>query len=259
MVTPRTSLHHHLLVELRSHTDPKGQFLCDGCKMHGTGERFQCEMCNFNLHVHCATCPASLSSFLHEGPGHKLILVQGQWQDRVDRSCNVCNGGIEGPLFYRCDCVLCEFYVHPGCTRLPREVKHARDEHPLTFQLMSSGQCLVCHRTCSGWRYRCSLCEIDIHFPCLLDWCPIPMRSSSRSTPYHPPAYHSPMTSSPYPHYPTFYPWPAPSPYPPTSSHFSSAHADGANITGMPSTVVYAVIGSIVQAAASVIFGGIFG
>ncbi|KAK4796728.1 hypothetical protein SAY86_029054 [Trapa natans] len=122
--------------------------------MYGTGKRFRCEMCNFNLHEYCATCPTTLSSFLHEGPGHQLKLVlrrpplPGQDANRI---CNICNIRIEG-FFYQC--VSCEFDVHPGCNWLPQQVNHTIDQnHPLTLQELSSGQCFVCHGACSGWRY----------------------------------------------------------------------------------------------------------
>lgn len=152
--------------------DSNTKYLCDGCKIPGTGKRYHCHECEFDLHEYCGTCPMSLSSFLH--PYHSLKLVNRTPHDhrQFDRVCNVCCDSVEG-LFYRCD--LCEFNVHPLCTQLAQTVRHVlHQEHPLRLLGPSEqGTCAVCRGACnaSSWRYRCALCKFDIHMECVLVHC----------------------------------------------------------------------------------------
>lgn len=75
------------------------EYRCDGCKTNGAGARFRCGPCDFDLHEYCATCPSTLSSFMHP---HPLNLVQRKSQStrRIERVCDVCGDGVEA-LFYR--------------------------------------------------------------------------------------------------------------------------------------------------------------
>ncbi|KAK1563009.1 hypothetical protein Q3G72_020736 [Acer saccharum] len=155
------------------------EYLCDGCKTHGIGTRYRCNACDFDLHEHCGTCPMTLSTFLH--PQHQLQLVvrKPQGTRQIERICDVCGDHVEG-LFYRCK--LCEFDVHPLCTQLPQDVGHVlHPQHPLRLQQAPSGYlCMVCQSECTGWRYRCAVCNcIDIHVGCVL----IPCDSNSSPSP----------------------------------------------------------------------------
>ncbi|OMO97278.1 C1-like protein [Corchorus olitorius] len=132
-VSIRHFTHDHPLTEANSDTE----FLCDGCKTLGTGTRYRCEPCGFDLHDYCATCPMELPSFMHE---HNLKLVLRKPKDacQIIRVCDLCNDPVEG-LFYRCQ--LCEFDVHPCCTQLPEYVRHVmHKEHPLKLQRMVPGE-----------------------------------------------------------------------------------------------------------------------
>ncbi|XVE76789.1 hypothetical protein DITRI_Ditri13aG0008700 [Diplodiscus trichospermus] len=136
------------------------EFLCNGCRTLGSGIRYRCEHCNFDLHDHCATCPLEFSSFMHH---HGLKLVH---EPQANRVCDLCNDPVEG-LFYRCN--LCNFNVHPLCTNLPEYVRHVLDRHhDLRLQRLVPGWCMVCNDTCSSWRYRCGTCNVDIHIACVL-------------------------------------------------------------------------------------------
>nr|XP_016507408.1 PREDICTED: diacylglycerol kinase theta-like [Nicotiana tabacum] len=143
------------------------KYLCEGCMIPGSGKRYHCHDCNFNLHEHCGTCPPNLSSFMH--PYHSLKLVERN--HLRERFCNVCRDTIEG-LSYRCE--LCEFDVHPLCTQLPETLRHALHKHPLRLLGSSeAGKCAVCSGECdaSSWRYRCALCGFDIHMGCVPIQC----------------------------------------------------------------------------------------
>lgn len=149
----------------------KQDYQCDGCKTTGTGKRFRCQKgCDFDLHDYCATCPRTLSSFMHQN--HALTLVMRKAAPthgarQVNRICDVCQDPVEG-LFYRCK--ECEFDVHPLCTQLPEKLHHAMHKvHPLTLQSSPvAGHCAVCRGSCGGWRYRCGMCSFDIHLECVL-------------------------------------------------------------------------------------------
>ncbi|KAG8376948.1 hypothetical protein BUALT_Bualt09G0117100 [Buddleja alternifolia] len=137
------------------------KFSCNGCKTIGTGKRYRCDLCNFDLHEYCATCPHTLSTFMHTK--HALTLTR-----QMDRVCDVCADPVEG-LFYRCK--KCEFNVHPLCTQLPQNLRHALHTiHPLNLQSSSvSSFCAVCRGLCKNWRYRCGTCNnFDIHLECVL-------------------------------------------------------------------------------------------
>ncbi|KAL8507843.1 hypothetical protein ACS0TY_018400 [Phlomoides rotata] len=147
--------------------DSDKQFLCDGCKTLGTGKRYRCNGCDFDLHDYCRTCPRLLSSFMHP---HSLTLVfrRPQQSRQINRICDVCRDPVEG-MFFRCK--ECEFDVHPVCTKLPEKLNHAlHSTHPLTLQSSNLVPkfCAVCKNSCQGWQYRCEICNFDIHLGCVL-------------------------------------------------------------------------------------------
>ncbi|XP_061336770.1 protein VACUOLELESS GAMETOPHYTES-like [Gastrolobium bilobum] len=146
------------------------QFLCDGCKILGNGNRYRCSTCDFDLHEYCGTCPTYLSSFMH--PIHQLTLAvrRPQGARHNERVCDVCGTHVNG-LFYRCN--LCDFDVHPLCTQMPQYTCHPlHPNHVLRLQpqpgTLSSGRCMVCNTTCNFWGYRCVVCEyFGIHLQCV--------------------------------------------------------------------------------------------
>ena len=167
------------------------EFQCDGCKTPGNGLRYRCHTCNFNMHDYCGRCPSTLSTFMH--PQHHLKLVTGT-QGRHDNegSCDLCGDNVEG-LFYQC--TLCDFNIHPLCTKLPEYVPHALDPiHQLKLQTSSSpGWCRVCKSECTSWRYGCRTCNFDIHLECILDRCDASTASRSVAAPASPHGVASPL------------------------------------------------------------------
>ncbi|XP_059637756.1 protein VACUOLELESS GAMETOPHYTES-like [Cornus florida] len=135
------------------------------CNFKGIHKGYRCNLCNFNLHQYCGTCPRILFSFMHP---HPLILLTGLSPDDTVRiSCNVCGDHVDG-LVYRCH--HCDFDVHPLCTQLPQYVRHVYDPlHPLRL-IRSSSQvlCAVCGGSCTSWHYSCGVCGFDIHFQCVV-------------------------------------------------------------------------------------------
>ncbi|XVF76688.1 hypothetical protein PTKIN_Ptkin13bG0286800 [Pterospermum kingtungense] len=188
--------HCHSLTELSANKE----FLCDGCNTLGNGIRYRCERCDFDLHDHCGTCPMELSSFMHQH-GLKLVLCKQQ----LGRVCDLCDDPVEG-LFYRCN--LCDFDVHPPCTKLPQYIRHVmHKDHPLRLQAGSvPGTCMVCKDTCTSWHYRCGICGFDLHLECVLAPCkqvtktslktPAPPQSASPFLdPYYAYGYGNPSSS----------------------------------------------------------------
>lgn len=238
----------HDLVKISTKKD----YVCAGCKTPGgAGIRFRCHNCDFNMHEYCATCPATLSSFIH--PHHNLTLVfrtQGARQN--ERVCDLCADSVEG-LFYRCK--TCDFDIHPLCTQLPQYVRHAlHPAHQLLLQPSACGWCAVCRSACSSWRYRCAACSFDIHLECMLV-APSNGASTSRAVPpAGPPPQFYGAAAPPYPHgygvYPGF------------SPQYNYNHVSQAQGSGQPSKgkkvgkIMYALVGKLtVGVLANVLFG----
>ncbi|MCL7022956.1 hypothetical protein MKW94_002821 [Papaver nudicaule] len=141
----------------------KGDFVCDACNTLGSGVRYHCRQCNFDLHEECATCPDKFKPRMGEIRIYQRI-----------PSCNVCGDQVD-VLFYECLYgERCCFFVHPLCTtKLPLEVRHVIDTiHPLTFQsapFIPNSPCAICRSlvSASSWSYRCDPCGINIHLECV--------------------------------------------------------------------------------------------
>ncbi|CAA2954387.1 uncharacterized protein LOC111390161 [Olea europaea var. sylvestris] len=153
----------HQLTAIDGHDQP---YLCDRCKTPGTGKRFRCNRCDFDLHEYCGTCPGTFSATMHQHP-LTLVSLKAESASKITRICDLCSDPVEG-LFY--ECKECKFNVHPLCTQFPKELNHALHKiHPLILQPNSlPGFCAVCKDLCRGWRYRCKACNFDIHVECIL-------------------------------------------------------------------------------------------
>ncbi|MCL7029189.1 hypothetical protein MKW94_013126 [Papaver nudicaule] len=157
------------------------EFSCDGCGMDGSGVRYHCKQCGFDLHEDCATCPEHLTSYIH--PNHPL---QRMWEGPENdygqsRPCDCCGDQVKG-LYYKCASGAAEkryddgqhyFFIHPVCSKLPLQVRHAIDEsHPLKLQsvpVIPDAWCAICRKivSSSSWSYRCDPCGVNIHPQCV--------------------------------------------------------------------------------------------
>ena len=162
------------------------EFKCDGCERLGIGQRYQCQECSFNLHMHCGHCPPYLSSFVH--PKHRLHLNIVQRSRATFSSknacCEVCGVSV-GQLFYQCK--RCEIFVHPLCSQLPQYVCYIADKHHILelHHHKQSSSCTSCEEQCIHWFYKCSTCPVVLHIDCLLSMLlqkerSIPLPSSSQ-------------------------------------------------------------------------------
>ncbi|XP_026411785.1 uncharacterized protein LOC113307565 [Papaver somniferum] len=161
--------------------NPSDEFMCDACYTLGSGARFHCKQCSFDLHEECASCPEYLNTYIH--PNHQLEL---RWEgsSKKDygklRPCDICGDQVKG-LFYTCSSGAEKryddgrhfFFIHPLCSKFPPRVPHGIDKnHPLRFQLVPvipDSFCAICGDvvfSCS-WSYRCDPCGVNIHLECV--------------------------------------------------------------------------------------------
>ncbi|XP_028765788.1 uncharacterized protein LOC114723719 [Neltuma alba] len=147
-------------------------YTCAGCKEYGSGKRFACQQCDFQVHDFCALAPPALKA--HPFHSHHLILFHPKpVKGGITKSkCDVCGKQIKGYAFI---CGACGFQMHPCCAMLSTEIEFAG--HPHTLKLLpavatsnsDSGGNLVCgecKRRRSGRVYRCTACDYHLHAVC---------------------------------------------------------------------------------------------
>ncbi|KAI3885737.1 hypothetical protein MKX03_027927 [Papaver bracteatum] len=184
--TLRHFTHPHVLIkqnfeDIQHEGYDNDEFECDGCSAAGSGARYHCKQCSFDLHEDCATCPGFLTSFIH--PNHPLERIwEGPENDHGQlRPCDVCGDQVKG-LFYKCSSGAAEkryndeshyFFIHPTCSKFQPQLHHAIDEnHPLRLQsvpVIPDAWCAICRKlvSSSSWSYRCDPCGINIHPQCI--------------------------------------------------------------------------------------------
>ncbi|KAI3945767.1 hypothetical protein MKW98_023041 [Papaver atlanticum] len=151
------------------------RFGCDGCGMDGSGIRYHCKQCAFDLHEDCGTCPEYLTSNFH--PNHELERIwEGLDEDYGQlRPCNVCGDQVKG-LFYKCSSGAAErsynedgghyFFIHPTCSKLPSQVSLKLQSVPI----IPDAPCAICRDavSSSSWSYRSDPpCNLNIHPQCV--------------------------------------------------------------------------------------------
>ncbi|XP_026393858.1 uncharacterized protein LOC113288897 [Papaver somniferum] len=174
--TLRHFTHPHVLIKELT-LDPTvystNRFGCDGCGMDGSGVRYHCKQCAFDLHEECATCPEYLTSNFHL---HKLERI---WEGPADdydllRPCHVCGDQVKG-LFYKCSSGADDksyddedhyFFIHPTCSKLPSQVVLKLQSVPI----IPDAPCAVCRYiiSSSSWSYRSDPpCSLNVHPQCV--------------------------------------------------------------------------------------------
>ncbi|CAL5379766.1 unnamed protein product [Camellia sinensis] len=144
--------HPHQLILLKKPPEPRGLFLCKGCKYYCSGFAIKCieDECSdyyydYCLDVKCAFLPKAIIHKVHD---HPLFLKK----DCVTAGCAACPR-MDWMFAFGCD--ICNFNLHYTCALLPDTIKHRYDEHhPFT---------LICAPIKDGPdEYICEFCEEEI-------------------------------------------------------------------------------------------------
>lgn len=134
-------------------------FKCDGCKEVGIGSRYKCDLCDFDLHKHCALPTPSIShpfytkctfQFLTRAPGD------------TPRFCNACEKDVGGFVYH---CRSCGYDLHPCCADLPRVLDDGDMKLFLYRKVCSS--CHRCGRKGRSWSYRSKCKKYNLHVACV--------------------------------------------------------------------------------------------
>ncbi|KAI9157067.1 hypothetical protein LWI28_016489 [Acer negundo] len=115
----------------------KRPYVCH-CRALGSGLRFRCEQCEFDLHDECENVKQTTThdfyknnifNFFREPPDHSIFIY-----------CAMCGGLVEGFVYY---CEELKKYLHPCCQGLPSKFKFYHLEFTLRDKI-SSSTCLRC-------------------------------------------------------------------------------------------------------------------
>ncbi|RDX85119.1 hypothetical protein CR513_33739, partial [Mucuna pruriens] len=142
-------------------------FNCVGCKEYGSGKRFVCQQCNFQMHDFCALAPPALKAHPFHSQ-HSLLFHSKPAKSGMSKSkCDVCGKPTKGFAFL---CTACVFQMHPCCAMLNTEIDYPSHPHTLrvipTAVEQTSFSCGECNKRRSGKVYRCTECNYHLHAVC---------------------------------------------------------------------------------------------
>ncbi|CAN6861287.1 unnamed protein product [Brassica oleracea] len=153
----------------------KGGNICDLCGWKIAKLCYRCQMCDFDLDLHCAKYPPPDVIEHFETHPHKLTLVK----DKTIFDCSAKCGKASVGLTYKCD--ECDVAFHVDCvwhpaTDHPTEVNHPYHSlHPLKLLTgpppdYSDGKCRLCGgKVDKELFYNCSSCNFTLDMPCVLN------------------------------------------------------------------------------------------
>lgn len=134
-------------------------FKCDGCKEVGMGSRYKCNICDYDLHMHCAVPCASI---IHPFYSQCSFQFMERPPGPVERYCNACQKNVSGFMYH---CKSCGFDLHPCCAKLPMVL----DDGQVKLDLYSkvSSVCCKCGRKGRSWSYRSTCKKYNLHVACV--------------------------------------------------------------------------------------------
>ncbi|QCD89155.1 uncharacterized protein LOC114172439 [Vigna unguiculata] len=147
-------------------------FNCVGCKEYGSGKRFVCQQCEFQMHDFCALAPTALKAHPFHSQ-HSLLFHSKPGKSGMGGKvkCDVCGKPTKGFAFL---CTACAFQMHPCCAMLNTEIDFP--SHPHTLRILpatssaavdpASFVCAECKKRRSGKVYRCTVCDYHLHAAC---------------------------------------------------------------------------------------------
>ncbi|KAG7619291.1 Protein kinase C-like phorbol ester/diacylglycerol-binding domain [Arabidopsis suecica] len=151
---------------------------CDLCGKNIGDLFYRCEICDFDMDLHCAKYPPLEVIDIPEMHSHKLNLLK----DRVEFDCDAKCGKIGYGFPYECH--ECDSKFHVDCVRYssseevkhPLEVNHSYHSlHPLKLFMgqppdYSDGKCRLCGRKIDDKLfYHCSSCNFTLDMRCVLN------------------------------------------------------------------------------------------
>ena len=115
------------------------KFWCDACYESCNGFSYHCQICNFDLNVHCSLTSNTLTHACHE---HHLYLSIPNHKQK----CSIC--GFERYQVFRC--TTCDFVLDFKCATLPQTACYYQHEQPfaLCYNLEDDSS-----------EYYCDICE----------------------------------------------------------------------------------------------------
>ncbi|KAL1815215.1 uncharacterized protein LOC108222505 isoform X2 [Daucus carota subsp. sativus] len=161
--------HEHPL-ELTNSVSTKAT-ACFGCNQTIFAGKYyyKCKKCPFYLHQLCHNMPKTVQH--PADPDHYLTLqsmISSSPNSKSSIDCKACGENLSG-FYYNCD--KCGDFYHILCSAVPLSVKTPTHPHvlKLEYEPPYDFQCDSCHRpSYTGWLYRCSLCEFDVHIACAI-------------------------------------------------------------------------------------------
>jgi len=165
--------HEHEL-ELKNYQKP---YMCDGCKEHGYGSRYRCELCDFDLHDECMfTSPKtyhelfkeSTFKFYNQPPGKCCM----RNCDDCRRYCDACGKAINGFVYH---CEAKGWDLHPCCRNLENKIYIDGEKFRLSDK--ASKKCLWCKKKrlpnsvkgIPGWSYVSKSENYHFHVYCAME------------------------------------------------------------------------------------------
>lgn len=144
---------------------------CFGCNQTIFSGKYyyKCKTCPFYLHQLCHNMPKTVQH--PADPDHLLTLqsmISSSPNSRSSIDCKACGQNLSG-FYYNCG--KCGDFYHILCSAVPLSVKTPTHQHPLKLEYTPpyDFQCDSCHKpSYTGWLYRCSLCEFDVHVACAI-------------------------------------------------------------------------------------------
>lgn len=152
-------------------------YTCDGCKMEGTGPRYRCERCNYDLHHECMFAPSKLKFQAHTCKFYESPLPAANCTKvnctKCIRSCDACGLTIKGFVYHYSEK---GWDFHPRCAKLENKIQVGN----VTFWLKKQGPCSCawCKKklprgagknNIPGWSYVSKYDDYNFHEYCVME------------------------------------------------------------------------------------------
>ncbi|KAI3453675.1 hypothetical protein Pfo_010338 [Paulownia fortunei] len=160
--------------ELRSY---EKLFTCDGCKMKGFGQRYQCKLCGHELHRECRFPKPTIS---HEYFGCSTFTFRDEPFTRhcknnrqeYSKCCDACGKDVCGFSYH---CETDNLDLHPCCRNLDKKL--IIDGTVFDLRAKVSSKCMWCKkreisdgkRDVPGWSYVSTCNKYHFHVYCMLE------------------------------------------------------------------------------------------